>query len=137
LQVNGILGVLEIWHDHRCVPTIDMLHVAKNFPAKMLNHPICLNRSIAEWKVSGERLAEIPELRDVLEDRSSIGKRRDSYAILLFAFRNAEQCLAVYRPMDCILLLIIVFPLAALRQENIDIENRRFYAHSGLVILTR
>jgi hypothetical protein len=32
----------------RNVPILDMLHIAKNFRAKIIDHPICLNPSILD-----------------------------------------------------------------------------------------
>jgi hypothetical protein len=138
---HGTLGALEITLNifATCpnLPILDMLHVAKNFRAKLINHPICLNPSILGWPVLASSLAESLHVGDVLSDTTQMGKMRDSYPILLFTFRNAYHCIVDRKPMESLFILSMAFPLAALRQEGISRDQRLFYAIGGFLILLK
>jgi hypothetical protein len=138
---QGALRALDLTLEHfsmvKDFPVLDLLHVAKNFRAKVIDYAICINPSVLMWTVSAPRLAEILNLGDVLTDTSQIGKMRDAYGLLLFTFHNAYLLLLEKRPMETLFILSIALPLASLRQEGICRDQRIFYAQCAFLIMMR
>jgi hypothetical protein len=128
---------LEEFATVRNVPILDILHIAKNFRAKCLDHPICLNPTILDWQISGTGLAQVLDIGDALSDCSQIGKMRDSYPILLFTFHNAYRLIVERRPMESLFILLLALPLAALREEGIARDQRIFYADLAFLLMMK
>jgi hypothetical protein len=75
------------------IPVGDFLHLWKNYCSRVKNHPVTLSPDSIHNAVNGDDLESLLKLGAALQDKSSIGKMRDSYALKLFSLENCLECL--------------------------------------------
>jgi hypothetical protein len=90
---NGLDAALAIARSTPMIPVGDFLHLWKNYCSRIKNHPVTLSPDSVNNAVNGEDLESLLKLGAALQDKSSIGKMRDSYALKLFSLKNCLDCL--------------------------------------------
>jgi hypothetical protein len=75
------------------IPVGDFLHLWKNYCSRVKNHPVTLMPDSVHNVVNSDDLESVLKLGVALQDKSSIGKMRDWYALKLFSLENYLKCL--------------------------------------------
>jgi hypothetical protein len=90
---RGLDAALAIARSTPMIPVGDFLHLWKNYCSRVKNHPVTLSPDSVQNAVKGDDLESLLKLGAALQDKSSIGKMRDSYALKLFSLENCLKCL--------------------------------------------
>jgi hypothetical protein len=118
------------------IPALDLLHLMKNMRNKLVSHPIAMNPRSLVNVFDCDSIQTILNLGDVLEDKSTIGRMRDCYAIKLFTFENAERCLLANKPACTVYLFIFALLYSCLHMINISISQRLFRSRLAFELLS-
>jgi hypothetical protein len=90
---QGLGPALAIIRSMPMIPIGDFLHLWKNYCNRVKNHPVTLSPDSVQNAVNGDDLESLLKLGAALQDKSLIGKMRDSYALKLFSLENCLECL--------------------------------------------
>jgi hypothetical protein len=90
---GGLAAALDVAASEEMIPVTDFLHLLKNFCNKVKNHPVTICPELPDDIITCEDLEWVLQLGNALNDRSSIGRMRDSYALQLFALKNCCDCM--------------------------------------------
>jgi hypothetical protein len=90
---QGLEPALAIIRSMPMIPVGDFLHLWKNYCSRVKNHPVTLSPDSVQNAVNGDDLESLLKLGAALQDKSSIGKMRDSYALKLFSLENCLKCM--------------------------------------------
>ena len=107
------------------VPIGDPLHIWKNLRCRLQAHPIFMYPEQAV-EASAQRASNTLNLGSVLDDTTSTGKMRDSYALQLFTFENVVKLLKAGDYSNAALLMPFACWTAVVYSTAIDINFRLF-----------
>jgi hypothetical protein len=121
---EGLAAALNSILRERNIPVSDFLHIWKQFLARIKNHPVTLSPDSLDHLLTGDGLEEFLHLGDALQDKSTIGKMRDAYALQCFTVKNCLKCLEKERLTEFLYLLPFTLQQEVVRNPTMSRYNR-------------
>jgi hypothetical protein len=120
---GGLSSALDHASQNTILPAGDFLHLWKLFCNRVKNHTVTLSPdSNVLFNLSADSLEALLKLGVALQDRSSIGKMRDSYALQLFSLKNCLKCLEQEQTNELMYLLPWALQEEVLRNPSLRRE---------------
>ena len=129
---GGLSNVLDNLLDDGLLFSSDFLDINKNMRNKIQSNKIIINPFIPQKTINIFSVNEIIQAGEALFDRSSIGKMRDSYPIILFTIKNSLNLLHNYTNECFFYFIIFSFWSEAQLNEHIT-PNTRVYLINTLI----
>ena len=117
------------------IPTGDPLHLWKNLRSRYQIHSISLFED-SPLSTNYEQTKSIFEIRNALEDETSIGKMRDIYSVKFFTFENVIQLLCSGQFIDATFIFPIACWVIANYSIQIDLQFRLFLIELSFQMLS-